>query len=586
MIQDPFFTNELKRYDNPIASRKFILEILAKQDTPISKSNLYKLLEIQGKRDRLALSKRLFAMEQAGQILITKKGIQKPKATLNELDKEVKKVVKKFAISDKFSSAIEKQLNNIPKEITNKTLETRVDLRHIDFVTIDGETAKDFDDAVYAKKNANGWNLLVAIADVSFYVKHKSPLDKEALKRGNSVYFANSVIPMLPEILSNELCSLKPKVDRLCLVADLQISKTGELTGYKFYEAVIHSKARLTYTKVWQLLSQGIETTSIKEVKNSIFTLYEMFKILQKSRFERHALDFETPELNFAFDSLGNVEKVIPIIRNDAHKLIEECMILANIACAKFIEKSTLEGIFRIHEKPKSEKFIAFKNFIKGLGIHWQTPNTPSNKAYCDLIDLVNDRADREIIHMMMLRSLTQAQYSPENVGHFGLSLTQYAHFTSPIRRYSDLIVHRIIKKLINAPTGISYSLNELQEISDQCCNTEKTAFEATREIDDWLKCIFMQKYIGDEFKATVVSVTNFGLFVRIKEFGIDGLVHISKIDFDYYQFDQDKQRLVGRSGKIYKIGDELIVKLVSVNSFDRKIDFIQVSNKPRSRKK
>lgn len=503
---------------------------------------------------------------------------------------EVEIALRNHDIPHAWSEGVEKQIRQLSEEVPEEAKQGRVDLRDLPLVTIDGESARDFDDAVFAQKEGDGWRLWVAIADVSYYVRPKTALDLEAANRGNSVYFPTRVIPMLPEILSNGLCSLNPQVDRLCLVAEMTISAQGELTGYQFYEAVMNSHARLTYTKVWKML-QGDE--ELRERYQTLVPhleeLYAMFQILAKARQERGAIEFETVENQFVFNPQGRIERIEPLVRNDAHKIIEECMILANIAAARFVENANEPALYRIHDKPSEEKLVSFKSFINECGLIWNVGLNPEPKDYATLIEQLADRPDRELIQTMLLRSLKQAVYAPDNIGHFGLALQEYAHFTSPIRRYPDLLLHRAIKYLIEKEKGnkryytegggYHYSLDDMDQFGDACSATERRADEATREVADWLKCEFMQDHLGEEFEGVISSVTGFGLFVKLNELLIDGLVHISTLENDYYHYDAARQRLVGGSGVIYRLGDPVKVKVINVNLDDKKIDFALLGN-------
>ncbi|MCY6398122.1 ribonuclease R [Actinobacillus pleuropneumoniae] len=503
---------------------------------------------------------------------------------------EIEIALRNHDIPHVWPEGVEKQIRQFSEEVPEEAKAGRVDLRDLPLITIDGEDARDFDDAVFARKEGDGWRLWVAIADVSYYVRPKTALDLEAANRGNSVYFPNRVIPMLPEILSNGLCSLNLQVDRLCLVAEMTVSKKGELTGYQFYQAVMNSHARLTYTKVWKIL-EGDEALRERyaTLVPHLETLNEMFKVLQNTRRHRGAIEFETIENQFIFNPQGRIERIEPLIRNDAHKIIEECMILANIAAARLVEKANEPALFRIHDKPSEEKLTSFKSFIKECGLTWDVGLDPTPKDYAVLLEQLAERPDRELIQTMLLRSLKQAVYSADNVGHFGLALTEYAHFTSPIRRYPDLLLHRAIKYLIEKGKGNTrhytdcggyhYKLDDIDQFGEKCSAAERRADEATREVADWLKCEFMQDHLGEEFEGVISSVTGFGLFVKINELLIDGLVHISTLDNDYYHYDADRQRLVGGSGVIYRLGDPVKVKVINVNLDDKKIDFALIDN-------
>ncbi|MDH2998787.1 exoribonuclease R [Pasteurellaceae bacterium LFhippo2] len=509
---------------------------------------------------------------------------------------EIEIALRNHEIPHLWPESVEKQVRHFDEEVPEEAKIGRVDLRELPLVTIDGESARDFDDAVFCQAENNGWRLWVAIADVSYYVRPKTALDLEAQQRGNSVYFPNRVIPMLPEVLSNGLCSLNPQVDRLCLVAEMTVSQTGELTSYKFYEAVMNSHARLTYTKVWNIL-EGDEALRERyaPLVPHLEELHKMYQTLVETRQKRGAIEFETIENQFIFNPQGRIERIEPVIRNDAHKIIEECMILANIASARFVESVDEPALYRIHAQPSEEKLTSFRTFLKECGLFLNGGLSPTPKDYAELLEQVRERPDKELIQTMLLRSLKQAVYSPDNEGHFGLALTEYAHFTSPIRRYPDLLLHRAIKYLIEKQKGNTrnytdgggyhYKLDDMDQFGEKCSMTERRADDATREVADWLKCEYMQDHVGDEFDGVISSVTGFGLFVKLNELLIDGLVHISTLDNGYYHFDSDRQRLVGENGMMYRLGDPVKVRVIGVNLDDKKIDFALLSNmrKPKS---
>lgn len=508
---------------------------------------------------------------------------------------EIEIALRNHDIPHVWPEGVEKQVRQFNEEVPEEAKIGRVDLRDLPLVTIDGESARDFDDAVFCQKESNGWRLWVAIADVSYYVRPKTALDLEAQQRGNSVYFPNRVIPMLPEVLSNGLCSLNPQVDRLCLVAEMVVSESGKLLGYKFYEAVMNSHARLTYTKVWNIL-EGDEALRERYfyLVPHLEELHAMYKVLLNTRHQRGAIEFETVENQFIFNPQGRIERIEPVIRNDAHKIIEECMILANIASARFVEEANEPALFRIHAQPSEEKLTSFRTFLKERGLFLNGGLRPTPKDYAELLEQVKERPDAELIQTMLLRSLKQAVYSPDNEGHFGLALTEYAHFTSPIRRYPDLLLHRAIKYLIEKEKGnkrhytdgggYHYQLDDMDIFGEKCSATERRADEATREVADWLKCEYMQDHIGEVFDGVISSVTGFGLFVKLNELLIDGLVHISTLDNGYYHFDSDRQRLVGENGVMYRLGDPVRVKVIGVNLDDKKIDFALMTSLRKAR--
>jgi len=510
---------------------------------------------------------------------------------------EVEIAIRKHDIPHSFPSAVEKQLKKWAEDVPEEAKRGRLDLRDLPLVTIDGEDARDFDDAVFCQKQGKGWKLWVAIADVSYYVRPKSALDTEAYNRGNSVYFPNRVVPMLPEKLSNGLCSLNPQVDRLCMVCEMTISAKGKMTDYQFYEAVMNSHARLTYNKVAKILEKD---TALCERYASLVPhlqdLHDMYQALVKARQQRGAIEFETIESKFIFNALGRIERIEPVVRNDAHKIIEECMILANIASANFMEKHQEPALYRIHAVPSEEKLTAFRSFLAECGLSLSGGNKPTPMDYTQLLEQIKPRPDHELIQTMLLRSMSQAVYSADNIGHFGLALEEYAHFTSPIRRYPDLTLHRGIKYLLAKQKGSKrkttdtggyhYQLEEMDVFGAHCSSTERRADDATREVADWLKCEYMQDHVGEEFDGVISSVTGFGFFVRLNDLFIDGLVHISGLANDYYLFDMPKQRLIGEnSGMIFRLGDAVKVRVEAVSLEQKQIDFSLISSERKPRR-
>ncbi|MFD2176528.1 ribonuclease R [Veronia pacifica] len=511
---------------------------------------------------------------------------------------EIEIAMRTHNIPNEWPKEVGQQIKRLTEEVPEEAKQGRVDLRDLPLVTIDGEDARDFDDAVYCeKKRSGGWRLWVAIADVSYYVRPDSALDKEAINRGNSVYFPSQVVPMLPEVLSNGLCSLNPQVDRLCMVCEMTVSAAGKLSGFKHYEAVMNSHARLTYTKVSQILDGDKE---LRDRYNNLVPHLEqlnaMYKALKGAREQRGAIEFETRETKFLFNAMRKIDRIVPVERNDAHKIIEECMILANIASARFVEKNKEAALYRVHEAPGEERLTGFKDFLKELGLSLHGGLDPSPTDYAQLAHAIQNRPDQELIQTMLLRSMKQAVYQADNAGHFGLALKQYAHFTSPIRRYPDLLLHRAIKYLLAkqeghntdkwTPTGgYHYSPDDMDVMGEQCSMTERRADDATRDVSDWLKCEYMQDHVGDIMDGVIANVTGFGFFVRLNELHIDGLVHISNLDNDYYRFDMVGQKLVGESsGRIFRLGDEVQVKVLSVNLDERMIDFELAGSKRRAR--
>ncbi|WP_392560965.1 ribonuclease R [Orbus sturtevantii] len=489
---------------------------------------------------------------------------------------------------------VEKAVSKLSETVSNQAKKGRKDLTDLPLVTIDGEDARDFDDAVYCEKNkGGGYRLWVAIADVSYYVRPKTALDKDACIRGTSVYFPSRVIPMLPEVLSNGLCSLNPQIDRLCLVCEMTISTQGRLTGYQFYEAVMNSHARLTYTKVQKILNGDEELrehyqSQVKDLEN----LYALYKLLDKTRAARGAISFESAEPKFIFNADKRIERVEIAQRNDAHKIIEECMILANVSAAKLVEKLGTPSLYRVHDKPDEDRLNNLRSVLSELGLILEGRDKPQPKDIAKLMDQIAERPDRDMLQTMILRSMKQAIYDPENRGHFGLALDSYAHFTSPIRRYPDLLLHRTIKWILanqnhqeSKTGGHLYNLNDMLYFGEHCSMTERRADEAVRDVVDWLKCDFMRDHVGEVFDGVISSVTNFGFFVRLDDLFIDGLVHVSTLENDYYNFDAGRGRLIGEnSGFSYRLGDKVKIKVEAVNPEERKIDFslIGSDNKPR----
>lgn len=503
-----------------------------------------------------------------------------------------------YNIPNEFSREALKQANGY-KEPTDKDFKGRQDLRDLPLVTIDGEDSRDFDDAVYAEKRKGGnYRVVVAIADVSHYVTANSALDHEAYERGTSVYFPHYVVPMLPEVLSNGLCSLNPNVDRLCMVADIKISRSGNVTGYEFYPAVMHSQARLTYNQVNAYFdnpkdSQVPESlVKNKDVKKSIDTLYQLYQLLLKKREQRHAMEFETTETYIKFNEEGGIDAIIPRTRGDAHKLIEECMLLANTCAANFSLKHELPVLYRNHDKPDGEKSRRIHEYAKNFGIRFPEEN-PTQEDYQRLIEATKERPDAVSIHSMLLRSMMQANYSPDNIGHFGLAYEEYSHFTSPIRRYPDLMLHRAIKAKVTGkkPPVMDFSLDEA---GTQTSDTERRAEEASRFVETWLKCHYMKDHIGEEFAGVVTTVTNFGLFITLTDLFIDGLIHISNVGNDYFVYDEKQQQLIGQDkGKLFGLGDTVKIKVAGVNMDLLQIDFELISkikasemNKPKKKRR
>ncbi|HAU1514177.1 TPA: ribonuclease R [Legionella pneumophila] len=475
------------------------------------------------------------------------------------------------------------EVGKIPQQISEEQLKGRTDLRNLPFVTIDGEDAKDFDDAVYCyKKPKGGFQLYVAIADVSHYVAKDSALDQEAARRGNSVYFPGKVVPMLPEALSNGVCSLNPHVDRLCMVAELSITQEGKISRSRFYRAVIHSHARLTYTSVGAWLEQGKADEKHQALWPMLESLYDLYHVLLDTRRLRGAMDFETTETRIEFDENKKIKCIVPVIRNDAHKLIEECMLAANVATARFLEKAEIPTLYRVHAAPEEDKITALRQFLGELGLSLGGGRKPGPKDFQRTMNMIGDRPEKHLIETVMLRSLKQAQYVESNEGHFGLAYSAYTHFTSPIRRFPDLLIHRAIGHLLDNHSvyEFEYSHEDMNRLGKHSSMTERRADEATREVITWLKCEYMQDKLGQVFKGRISAVTSFGIFVELDEIYVEGLVHVTSLKNDYYTFDSAKHRLIGaRGGQVYRLGDKMTVLVARVDLNERKIDFEPVED-------
>ena len=515
---------------------------------------------------------------------------------------EIDVALRSHDIPHEWPTAVDKQTAGFVEEVHESDLAGRKDLRDVPFVTIDGEDAKDFDDAVYAHEHKRGnWTLYVAIADVSHYVQPKSALDAEAINRATSVYFPGFVVPMLPEKLSNGLCSLKPKVDRLTLVCEMEISPLGEMTSYKFYEAVIHSHGRLTYNEVADIVQpaetelqqrvQAKQKARYADLVPHLTSLYGLYHALRETREADGAMDFDTTETRIVFGENRKIAEIVPVYRNDAHKLIEECMLRANVAAALLLESAELPALYRVHQGPNPDKLENLKEFLREMGLHMGGGLEPTPRDYQAVLKKIANRPDHHLLQTMLIRSMMQAVYQPDNLGHFGLGFEAYTHFTSPIRRYPDLLVHRGIRHLIrnskhrcverqtDAPKLAKakiypYSIEDMERFGEHASTAERRADAAGYSVVDWLKCEYMQDKIGEEFVATVTSVTSFGLFVELNDIFVEGLVHITELSNDYYRFDPVRHCLEGeRSRKIYRLGDSVEVRVVRVNLDEKKID-------------
>ena len=484
-------------------------------------------------------------------------------------------------------AAVEDEIKVFGKEVEEAHKLNREDLRDLPLVTIDGEDARDFDDAVFCQRQGDEWRLLVAIADVSHYVDYNSALDNEGRNRGNSVYFPGRVIPMLPEVLSNGLCSLNPKVDRLCMVCEMTISATGEVKGHRFFEAVMRSHARLTYTEVAEMVVE--ENDDLRSQHAAILPhledLHDLYKVFRAKRDKRGAIDFETTETRIVFGTERKIEKIVPVERNDAHKLIEEFMIAANVCAAQFLLKHEIPALYRVHKGPGEDKLLKLREFLASVGLTLGGGDEPEPKDYATILQQIDGRDDAHLIQTVLLRSLSQAVYTPDNAGHFGLAFDAYGHFTSPIRRYPDLLVHRALRHIVRGlpVSQFKYSVGDMVALGEHCSMTERRADDATRDAVDWLKCEYMQDHVGDEFDGIITSVTGFGMFIELKDIYVEGLVHITSLAKDYYEFDPVHHRLVGeRSKKRYCLADPIKIKVVRVDLDRKRIDFdLADSEKP-----
>jgi ribonuclease R len=462
-------------------------------------------------------------------------------------------------------------------EVQRTDLEGREDLRDLPLVTIDGEDARDFDDAVYASAERGGWRLVVAIADVSYYVRHGDAIDQEARERATSVYFPDRVIPMLPENLSNHLCSLMPHVERLAFVCDMHVSKQGKTGNARFYEAVIRSHARLTYSKAWDHLQGGPTLDLAPPIRASLKELHDLYGALKKARDARGAVDFRGGEVKARIGSNGTIDGFFAVERNDAHRLIEECMIAANVAAAGALRSAKARGLYRVHGQPEDKRVTELQRVMNALRVGVQFSEKPTPQEFRQIVDKLVARPDGLLLEGLVIRSLAQAVYQQTNIGHFGLALKEYAHFTSPIRRYPDLVVHRALKGALlpNAPSGYNYSNAELQALGSECSQRERRADDASRDVMGYLKCLYMQHRIGESFEATITSAVEFGLFVQLKDMPIDGLVHISQIPGDYWELEEGGVGLVGqRTGRRWQLGADVRVRLERVDVTQRQIDF------------
>jgi ribonuclease R len=494
--------------------------------------------------------------------------------------------LRKHRLPHEFPREVTRRGSRFPSGVTEKERTGRIDIRQLPLVTIDDETARDFDDAVYCEPNGKGFRLWVAIADVSHYVTDGDPLDREARLRGNSVYFPRRVIPMLPEVLSNELCSLNPEVDRLCMVCEMEIGARGGIGKYRFYPAVMHSHARLTYTLVADALAHptGRAARSIKPLMPALKNLSALFDVLSRARSRRGAIEFETIQTKMHFDERGKIEQITPVTRNIAHRIIEECMLCANVSASEFLQERSHPVLYRVHGGPTQDKLVALRQFLGEFGLQLGGGSEPHAKDYVRVLERIRERPDAQLLQTVMLRSMQQAVYSPEHEGHFGLAYESYAHFTSPIRRYPDLVIHRSIKAALEAR---HYSPGDWHALGRHCSDTERRADEATRDVESWLKSYYMQDRIGERFDGSISAVTGFGVFVALDGVYVEGLVHISELGADYFHFDAARHQLLGeRSGARFRLGDRIAVELVRVDVEQARIDFVLANGRTTGRRR
>jgi ribonuclease R len=627
------------RFDRKGRPEGRVLEIIERKKAPIIGRLLHEsgvwLVAPEDKRygQDILIPKNAVANATAGQVVAIElteppsmysQPVGRVTEVLGEIDDpgmEIEIAVRKYEVPHRFSAETLAQAAGLPDKIRPVDRKQRIDLTDVALVTIDGEDARDFDDAVYCEpavvgkgagrsKAPNGWRLLVAIADVSHYVKPGEPLDNDAYERATSVYFPRRVIPMLPEKLSNGLCSLNPNEDRLAMVCDMLITATGEIHAYQFFPAIINSHARFTYNEVAAILgnTRGPEATRRKDRIDDLLNLNEVYRALVKERGKRGAIDFETTETQIVCDDNGRIEKIVPRTRNEAHKLIEEAMLAANVCAADFIAGAKHPSLYRVHEGPTPEKKTLLQNYLKALGLGLSISDDPKPREYQQIAAATKDRVDAEQIHSMLLRSMQQAIYTASNSGHFGLAYEAYTHFTSPIRRYPDLLVHRVIKAILGSKRyllskGMVESMpparsmgkspkqakpakavtltaeGEVWEVAGAHCSAnERRADEASRDVEAWLKCRYMREHLGEEYSGRVSAATSFGLFVQLDGLYVEGLVHITELGGEYYRFDEVKQELRGeRTGVRYAVGSRVRVQVSRVDLDGRKIDFRMV---------
>jgi len=631
------------RYDKKGRPEGRVLEILERKKTPIIGRLLHEsgiwLLAPEDTRygQDIIVPKNGIADAKAGQVVAIElmeppsmhsQPVGRVTEVLGEIDDpgmEIEIAVRKYEVPHVFSDAALAQAAALPSEVRAADRKGRVDLRDVALVTIDGEDARDFDDAVYCEPTRigkstvdNGWRLIVAIADVSHYVRPGEAIDVDAYERATSVYFPRRVIPMLPEKLSNGLCSLNPEVDRLAMACDMLVDAHGEVQAYQFFPATIRSAARLTYTEVAAILAntRGPEAGRRSDLVPHLLDLHDVYRALVKARVKRGAIDFETTETQIVCDENGRIEKIVPRTRNEAHRLIEEAMLATNVCSADFIARAKHPALYRVHEGPTPEKKTLLQNYLRALGLGLSISDDPKPAEYQAIAAATKERPDAAQIHQMLLRSMQQAIYTSKNIGHFGLAYDAYTHFTSPIRRYPDLLVHRVIKALLESrrypiggrsegaaakkarlakaaksakaakpgtalpPLVPGGELEAWEVAGAHCSANERRADEASRDVEAWLKCRYMREHLGEEFGGAVSAVTSFGLFVQLDGLYVEGLVHITELGGEYFRFDEVRQELRGeRSGIRYVVGTRVRVQVSRVDLDGRKIDFRLVRN-------
>jgi ribonuclease R len=504
---------------------------------------------------------------------------------------EIESAIHAHGLPTDWPGAVEKQVRRLGKEVPGAAKRGREDLRQLPLLTIDGADARDFDDAVFCEPAGKGWRLVVAIADVAHYVERGSPLDEEARSRGTSVYFTRRVLPMLPEVLSNGLCSLNPRVDRLCMVCEMRVGNDGRVSRARFFEAVMRSQARLTYEEVAGMLVGGDKSLRRKHARllPHLEALHDVFRALLEERRRRGAIDFDIPEAYVELGEDRRIESISTYERNDAHRMIEECMIAANVSAARFLRRHEIPTLYRVHDKPAADRLEELKRFLATFGVPFPQARDLRPRHFAQVLERVKGKAHDTLIETLLLRSMARAAYQPDGLGHFGLALAHYVHFTSPIRRYPDLLVHRAIKHVLSGEDAapFPYSPKDMDALGRHCSMTERRADDASRDAIAWLKCEFMRDRIGDVFEGVITGVTSFGVFVQLEDVFIEGLVHVTALENDYYELDAPRHRLVGaRTRKVYQLAAPLRVRVVAVDMEQRRIDFEPVDPKRRSRGK